>query len=84
MIKKIIKSYKNNQFINWLGIEERNRRVPYQVYGKVIRLIPSKVIKMAFIIDTIIPMTFFIPVMIAYLFKFITRNKGIMIEINNH
>jgi len=81
MIKKYLKNRKNKQFINWLNINERKRRVPYQVYGKVIRLIPNKVIKIALIVDTIIPMTLFIPVMIAYVFKFITKNKGIMIEI---
>jgi len=81
LIQQYMKARKAKSFLKFINIDERKRRVSHETYGRVLRLEPSKVLKIAFIIDTIIPFTLFIPVVLAYIFKIMTKNLGIMIEI---
>lgn len=50
------------------------------LYGKVLRINPKKLFKKCLLIDTILPMTFFIPVIIASLIYIVTLGNEFMID----
>ena len=55
----------------------------YESYGRVKYINPKKVLKKAIILDTIIPLTFFIPVLFAGLFYIFTRGKEFKITLED-
>jgi hypothetical protein len=52
----------------------------YNVYGKVLRVMPGKLFKRALIFDTVIPLTFFIPVILAGIVYVVTGGKEFIIN----
>lgn len=80
-IKKALVSYKKTRqdkmFRKFIGVSDN--RTYYNLYGKVIRLVPKKIMKTAFIVDTFVPLTFFIPVILAGIFYIITMGRTIEI-----
>ncbi len=51
------------------------------LYGKVLRVNPVKLFKKCLLIDTLIPMTFFIPVIFAILVYMLTLGQEFMIDL---
>lgn len=52
----------------------------YTTYGKVLRVNPGKLFKRALIFDTIVPLTFFIPVILAGIVYIATAGKEFVIN----
>lgn len=49
-------------------------------YGRVLRVLPKKLLKKAIIFDTVVPLTFFIPVILVGILCIITKGREIMID----
>ena len=62
-----------------LGDKTEKRRF-YSCYGKVFRFSMRGIKRVALVIDTILPLTFFIPVILANLVYWIIGDKEFMIE----
>lgn len=55
----------------------------YNSYGKVKWFTPKQIVKKAFIFDTVVPLTFFIPVILACLVFIVTLGKEFKITLQH-
>jgi len=64
----------------WKDVYGNKERTYYNQYGKVFRINPKKLFKKAVIFDTVVPLTFFIPFILAGIVYLVTKGKEFMID----
>jgi len=79
IINRFKKSNKNQIKDFWVCIPKHR----YNSYGKVKYINPKGLLKKAFIFDTLVPLTFFIPVILAFIVYIFTLGKEFKITLKN-
>lgn len=80
--KNYLKRREDKSFNDFIEISSKAKsRKFYNEYGKVLRVHPKKLFKKCLIIDTVIPLTFFIPVIFAAFVFVITLGKEFMVVV---